>query len=300
MNQDEVNRQAVRTLNLKRFRKQKLIGMLEEILDCSMGYNLPVLPFIIDQRRQFLPEKMDQFLDYLTDIPEITAASGSASKLRGFYKSMLYCSLRTLTTAYAFHEDGKLHQICSRPETTTFRDIRRRVRSREELLSDGIYKHPVDPLLALAMNSLYCLLSGKESPKTGPLTGILIRKEEAEYDFKAEHPKHNSGKEMLPEENGSQEMSNLEETARAFASSEMYRVEQSFASREDYCRHYENLLALFPDHYSEFTFNNHISRILERFLMEQDLTLFGFEDAYLNISAHLNEIVKQIKSQQEV
>lgn len=90
------NRECNETLCI--FRREKLKELQQQLESCAAGHDHIVMPFITNRQGQYSEQKTIQLVNRLTDGLYAKAGFSISEPLHSFYKSMLYCAIRTFST----------------------------------------------------------------------------------------------------------------------------------------------------------------------------------------------------------
>lgn len=272
------NRESNETLC--QFRRETLRKLLQQLESCACGYDRTVMPFITNRQEQYSEKKTLQLINRLTD-------GSCPASLRSFYKSMLYCAIRCFSTPCTV-QSGSVTLGVYNP-SFTFGDLINYMHSEEldtseqhgQSISLGTLKRPVDGFLSTNMTALYVFLSGQKKPEPDLLDGEFI-------------PLHTSEVEDEPVCPAEEEMADA--YYEEYSVETPCQLEQPFPSPEEYCRHYENILRLFPEQYSQAQFDQHMADMVNHFLAEQELTIFSDADTHLMTITYLKKALKMMRS----
>lgn len=267
---------------LCQFRRESLRTLLGQLEACACGYDRPVMPFITNRQEQYSEKKTMQLINRLT-------ADSCPDSLRGFYKSMLYCAIRCFSTPCTV-QSGSVTLGVYNP-SFTFGDLINYMHSQEldtseqhgQSIAFGTLKRPIDGFLSTNMTALYVFLSGRKKPEPDLLDGEFI-------------PLHTSEIEDDPFCPDEEEMA--DEYYEEYFEEAPCQLEQPFPSPEEYCQHYENILRLFPEQYSQAQFDQHMADMVNHFLAEQELTIFSDADTHLMTITYLKKALKMMRNVQ--
>lgn len=208
-----------------------------------------------------------------------------------FYESLLYCAVRALTTEYALEWGGwnadwpsfgeLLDHLHTRHEET--------FRNQDGMLWQGEIKMGVSWMMHAALADIYSALTdGKKLPGSDVLQG--------EFTPTAEPFEEPQPEDYLDPEEAAEEIETQEMYAQ-MAAEQAKELKRSFPAADSFCRHYENLVRLYPKQFKFLYHDSMVKRMIEGYLQEKGLNIFSDEESYLTMMTYMRKMLKVLAPQ---
>lgn len=261
------------------------------------GGNIHVWPFMTDFWGDYSEEQTNIFVNEIVKEDRYweICTSGyvqpqNAEDKLSFYRNMLYCVLRALTSGYTGYESGNIIG-CRKPEDVIFSDVADSFRGEDGELIDSFTVYYMGAIYEIVSGSgidLSCLNScmADEEELTEDMQRQLLEEAESwEEEEEAWAIKHGFDIEELREFD-QREKERLQECARQ----ERERIQKEFANPEYFCRSLEAALEYLKEHAEAAAgLREEIEELLFGFLSYRSLTVFDEEKAYVETMVQLKK-----------
>ncbi len=301
------------------FRLQRLRDGFTDLEEYVMGADTPVMPFITDADGKFSSGRAEELLASLTS--GLYRWYPDRDRMEEFYRCLLYCTLRACTTPYTRYYLGGSVRVNDDLKETTFRTLLYQLRPSvatselEEKEEDQFLiprLAPVRPWLYEVMGELYSALTGK-ALSCPVMRGTGCEMPEAVWEI-IEGWMEDTQEEQEPAEEGasffgeeteiSQEENDrafrehtlrLRRTRDAGIAKESARLRGCFACPEEYVKHYERLVGLFPTCYRRYCFEADVKEMTAQFLLEQGYSRLDSAEPCQTFRAYLNKAMRTVR-----
>lgn len=272
---------------------------IKQLRRIMQGGNIHVWPFMTDfwgdysegQTNIFVNEivKEERYREIHTSGYE--QPQNAADKL-SFYRNILYCVLRALTSGYTGYESGNIIG-CRKPEDVLFSDVVDSFKGEDGELIDSFtvcYVGAVYEIVSGSGIDLSCLnfCMVEEELTEDVMCQLLEEAESWEEEEEAWAIKHGFDIEELREFDRREE-----ERQQECARQDQERLREEFANPEHFCRSLEAVLEYLKEHAEDAAgMREEIEELLFGFLSYRSLTAFDDEKAYVETMVQLKKAIR--------
>ena len=279
-----------------RSRRRVLEREMERLRQWMLGGQVRVWPYMTDFGGIYSEERTAAFVEEIITEKQFRRMHRTDMDLCvhriSFYRDLLYCVLRTLTSGYTEYQSGNITGF-EKPETITFAQAEKCF-GREP---GGI----VDSDTVCFMQMLYRIFAQKEIDLSvlNPGTELPVMTEEMQREMEEAADAWSALEEeaALRQGVGLHEWRALEEQEqeemRLREERERRRILQEFAGREPFCRRLEQVRNYAAEHIlSPPQLREELRTFLFRFLSDRRLLVLDDEEAFIDVMVQLKKTIR--------